>query len=521
MPTYFTRMSSRDLILPSRPVPRPSLPPARWTAWLGAAAVLLAALWPVEPCAAKRPVSVITYGPGVTPFINLVRIQRNSSVAIKHVTFTVAPKPGSVTRPISAHYSFAYLQRRGFVDAQTGAFTVPVFGLYAGYVNKVELIFRFADGTSQINHLSLPAPKFAGGAYDHPFVVQARAPDAKLSYDFIMLKSFSNLDSPTIIDSDGEIRWVGTAKTSSAQAIYFDNSFFVVAPDGTTLVRMEYDGAYADVVNYASQGVTLFAHNFDFGKEGILSDVNTPEYTESTVMEVNAAGAVLHTWDFAQIISSAIIAGGEDPTDFVPAPYSQVDWFHCNSATYRPSDNTLVVSSRENFVMGVDYETQAIKWILGDPTKQWYEYASLRKYALQGESGTHYPIGQHAVSFFNDKLVLFDDGVPSASHVPAGKSRTYSAPRKYVIDDAAGTAQETWNYLADPPIFSPVGGSVYEDLGGNYLVDYATGGPELYAEIVGLAPGNQKAFDYRFTTPNVLTTAWNSVVLHMEDMAFN
>jgi hypothetical protein len=107
------------------------------------------------------------------------------------------------------------------------------------------------------------------------------------------------------------------------------------------------------------------------------------------------------------------------------------------------------------------------------------------------------------------------------SHVPAGKSRTYSAPRKYVIDQAAGTATETWHYLASPAIFSPVASSVYEDQPGNYLIDYATGGPFLFAEIMGLDATGAKAFDYKFAELELVETAWNAVPLHLENLILN
>ena len=124
---------------------------------------------------------------------------------------------------------------------------------------------------------------------------------------------------------------------------------------------------------------------------------------------MDADGNVLKTWDLAAIISNAMIAGGDDPNQFVaPAPN---DWFHQNAAAYRKSDNSLAISSRENFVIGIDYDTGAIKWILGDPTKQWFQFPSLRKFALLTGPDTLPPIGQHALSFTDDdRLLLFDDG---------------------------------------------------------------------------------------------------------------
>ena len=34
----------------------------------------------------------------------------------------------------------------------------------------------------------------------------------------------------------------------------------------------------------------------------------------------------------------------------------------------------LIISSRENFVICLDYETGAIRWILGDETKKWFTF---------------------------------------------------------------------------------------------------------------------------------------------------
>ena len=74
------------------------------------------------------------------------------------------------------------------------------------------------------------------------------------------------------------------------------------------------------------------------------------------------------------------------------------DWFHTNSAIYDARDDSLIVSAREHFVMKIDYETGAIRWVLGDPTKYWYQFSSLRAKALTLDSGGLYPIGQHALS---------------------------------------------------------------------------------------------------------------------------
>ena len=241
------------------------------------------------------------------------------------------------------------------------------------------------------------------------------------------------------------------------------------------------------MADYGGIGVTGFHHNIDPGREGMILDVHTVHQTESVNLEVDAAGNVLRSWNLADIISAAMIAGGDDPSQFVyPAP---TDWFHNNTCTYRSSDDSLIVSSRENFVIALDYDSGNIKWILGDPTKHWYEFPSLRAFALTLAPGTLPPIGEHALSMSGDQLLLFDNGTGSLFQQPPGETRTYSAPRKYQIDLGAFEATETWHYYPDPSVYSPFCSSVYEDAPDNYLIDYAQAAQNLCRHRWSRCPG--------------------------------
>ena len=227
------------------------------------------------------------------------------------------------------------------------------------------------------------------------------------------------------------------------------------------------------VANYSGIGVTGFHHNIDPGREGMILNVNTVNQTESVNLEVDAGGNVIRTWNLAEIISAAMIAGGDDPSQFVyPAP---TDWFHNNARAYRSSDNSLIVSGRENFVIAIDYDSGTIKWILGDPTKHWYQFPSLRQFSLTLAAGTLPPIGEHALSMSGDQLLLFDNGTGSVFQQPPGETRTYSAPHKYQIDLGAFKATETWHYYPDPSVSSRFCSSVYEDAPDNYVIDYSLG----------------------------------------------
>ena len=81
---------------------------------------------------------------GVTPFISNVHltVSEPPSTVLKELQFTIHPKPGSVTRPLSGTYANYYLIDRGFENQQTGDITLPVYGLYDGYQYRyVDLSF--------------------------------------------------------------------------------------------------------------------------------------------------------------------------------------------------------------------------------------------------------------------------------------------------------------------------------------------------------------------------------------------
>ena len=453
---------------------------------------------------------------GPTPFIRFVHARVSDVAGFESAQFQIWPKTRSATRPIKVRYARSYLEARGYFDSQTGKVTIPVFGLYAGRPNRVIISLGFSGRFHRNNgfHITITTPAYDGGTYSNPTVVQPRLPGSTLSYDFILLKNYADPNTPIIIDSDAEIRWVGTAGVGAQNCMLFDNAFYLTS--GTSLLRTEFDGVTSPVADYSGIGVTGFHHNIDPGREGMILDVDTVDQTESVNLEVGASGNVLRTWNLAEIISAAMIAGGDDPSQFVhPAP---TDWFHNNASAYRSSDNSLIVSSRENFVIAIDYDSGIIKWILGDPTKHWYQFPSLRQFSLTLAPGTLPPIGQHAVSVPGDQLLLFDDGTGSNFQQPPGETRTYSAPRKYQIDLGAFEATEIWHYYPDPSVYSPFCSSVYEDAPDNYVIDYTLAGPYIYTGIVGLDALGNVAFNYQYEELDFCGTAWNATQIHWENL---
>jgi hypothetical protein len=471
-------------------------------------------------------ITITGHAPGATPFISMLTLNVSNTSVLKSVQFAIDPKAGSVTRPLSGTFSNQYLVERGFEHPPE--VIVPVWGLYAGYQNIVRLTYSFMDGSSKQTVTSITTAAFddQGCGYNTPTRLQPRNNSTQLSYDYFFDRSACGDYSPIILDTDGALRWVSPLPTLNAlfaASTFTDNA--VYKSQGSQLIRIELDGTVLTVQDYSNLGVVHFHHNIDSGKTGLLMEPDTTSYFESTIMEVDKDdGHVIKTFNMANIISAAMIAGGDDPSQFVyPTP---TDWFHNNGATYNRADDSVIISSRENFLICLDYNTGHIKWILGDPTKKWYSFQSLRRFAMGVAPGSLPPIGQHAPSItFDQGLMLFDNGMNSQFQMPPGAVRDYASPRKYSLDLVANVATEVWNYPANQSIHCPFCSSIYEDAPFNYLIDYAIvngGGPPsvpTYAQFRGLDADGNTIFYYQYPTVGC-NTAYNSLPIHLENAKF-
>ena len=223
-------------------------------------------------------ITITGHTAGATPFISKLTLQVSNTTVLKSIQFAIDPKPGSVTRPLSGTYSNDYLVSRGFEHPPE--IILPVYGLYAGYTNIVRLTYRFMDGSSKQAVTSITTATFddQGCGYDNPIKLQPRTNSTLLSYDYIMVKGACSHFAPAIIDTDGALRWVGTAGVSAGSFIFFDNAVYL--GHGHQLSRIELDGTVTLLGDYSSLGIVNFHHNIDRGKVGIILDADTTTYYE-------------------------------------------------------------------------------------------------------------------------------------------------------------------------------------------------------------------------------------------------
>ena len=472
------------------------------------------------------PPTVVGMHPGASPFIAFVDLQLPKADGIGAVHYRIEPKPGAASRPVDVSYAMSYLEQRGYATKGSSSMKVPVFGLYAGHANKVDIDLTFTDGTVHAVHAEIATEAYAdpNATYDHPTILKSRAAGSTLGFDYFYVRS--SLGGPVVIDTDGQIRWTVSAPISS-DSLFHDNSFFVGdnLPPARSLRRLELDGT-AKSTALIAPGVTNIHHNIDPGKVGLLVEVDTTRNgipnVESTLLEIDpSTAAVVKQWDLGDTLTRFMQSRGDDPTKFVRPG---IDWFHMNAATYDPRDDTLLVSSRENFVIKIDYATGDLMWVLGDPSKYWHGFSSLAGSSLTVAPGGLYPIGQHALSITHDGLLLlFNNGFGSINQpagTPAGETRSYSAVSAYSIDAALQSATEVRRFDYGQSILSLVCSSAYQaHAGPSTLISYAVADNQTHARLVGLDDSQNVVFDFQYPSSGC-KTSWNAQPIPFEGMRF-
>ena len=121
---------------------------------------LLGSLLVASPSEAA-PISIVSQAQGKSPFIWNVTLRVLNIPNLESVQFSIRPKAGSSTAPISATYTSAYLRSQNRINQELGQVTIPVFGLYASAqtnLNSVTISVRSGPSNSSVQDLITTAP---------------------------------------------------------------------------------------------------------------------------------------------------------------------------------------------------------------------------------------------------------------------------------------------------------------------------------------------------------------------------
>ena len=459
------------------------------------------------------PVQIAEEDSNLSVFISSLNIEVDPKI-LSRISFKVTPKVNSVSEAFKVTYEISKLT---ITDMSV---TLPVYGLFSNYDNSVELSFTFTDDSSQNLLIEIPTGVFEDlrNVYNNLQVVKSPEKAYKPTFSYLLLKSA--VRGPVIMDVDGNIRWVSGEDYDSSNSTYLDGTFYTTL--GPDFIKHTLDDIKSQNPMYQPPEFSEFTgvsthHNVDKGKSGLLVQItaykNEVKRIESVLWETDLFGNIIKEWDIGKILESYMIGQGDDPAGFVRHGF---DWCHTNSATYQESDDSLLVSCRESFVIKLDYESSEIQWVLGDETKYWYTFPSLRELSLVSLDTK--PIGQHSLSIVNGELLLFNNGFFSLRQpdgVSKGLSLDSSRGARYSINAQNKSAELKWEY--DPGLYSDVCSSIYKDssVDGDYLVNFAainrTNGLTKKVILQGVNENRELLFEYHLLSPEPpCITAWNA-----------
>ena len=392
-------------------------------------------------------------------------------------------------------------------------------------MNTVAITVTYNDSTSSTITTNLQTASYTDSdcqgsttGLTNPQVSNNRSAQSDLPFDFFLLKNACSKRSPTIVDTDGAVRWVGPAATKAG------NNASILNPGNNSIyestgvssiqgIRLQDQSitCSADLSQFRNpEGQAIGAtnaHNIDLARNNnMIVEVDTLAEFEANAVEFDTNCNAKQIWDLAAITNNALAGNGNANTGFVPTPPSnpstQVkdDWFHMNATAYWHYNgyDYLLVSSRENGVFAVTYDLpsspkadpackstpgtaqlQTLCWILGDTTKQWYQVLPSYSLNLGSNNNNWAPIGQHGIQIDSaGNLLLMNDGLKSlyAPHQNSGLDRQYSFVEALQLAPLQSSATPVASFFPNPPVYSAICGSAY-DFKAAHLYNFANLGP--------------------------------------------
>ncbi|MCH5167894.1 MAG: aryl-sulfate sulfotransferase [Erysipelotrichales bacterium] len=279
---------------------------------------------------------------------------------------------------------------------------IPLYGLYGDYENQV--VIKTDSGKTNTVKVKIDGHTSHGDIT----VLENKITNSNGEFYF----GTTALGTASLaIDNYGEVRWF-LSEDYSKGMVMLQNGHLLISDITEGPNSISTGGVIeVDMLGFIHNQYEIeggYHHDAFEIKNGnllITSGDNTSDYFCDVIYEIDRkTGQVLKTFDFSKIVKKV---------DASIIQTEEITWGFINSVFLDEERNELVVSLRNrNSVMAIDYETQEIKWILGD-IKYWSNKFS--KYLIKGSGSDFiYPGGQHSVIILDDgKLSIFNNNYNS------------------------------------------------------------------------------------------------------------
>ena len=308
---------------------------------------------------------------------------------------------------------------------------LPIYGLYAGYDNKV--IIEASGIVKEITITTDALPQ------DFSNVTDLDSKDFET--DEFYFTTPEDIGYTAAYDKDGEVRWylIGDYKwdiqrlnnghilLSSDKILKNNYSIGLIEMDLLGKVYYEYavpGGYHHDV--YELNGGNLL----------LVSNATNRSTQEDVAVEIDrASGEIVKTIDLYKILP------GE----------KKGNWFGMNSINYDINTNSITISGYNgNMIVNLDYPTLDINWIIADEDEVSGEYL---QYLLKTNGEIIYPNKPESVNLLSDNRLMFASETDGKKHLITYKIDYSNRTVKQISDYTLSSNEETYLEVLDDDDF--------------------------------------------------------------------
>jgi arylsulfate sulfotransferase len=353
--------------------------------------------------------------------------------------------------------------------AAATAHTVPVLGLYPDRDQEVEVVIRDAAG-ALAHEEAVPVTTPALSLAIHDDIDVAVAEVDRMTPGFTLVSAFGrgygagfSPQRPFMFDAYGDVRWTLEFKDHPL----LSNLFYDVGVERLANGNLYFgDTSTASIYEVTMLGRVIDTWSldpFDFhhhvqelpnGNFLVSASLRGAATIEDQILEIDRqTKEILTVWDLRESLDQNRVTWSGQ----------LFDWVHVNAVQYDPADDTIVISGRTQAVVKLTRDNELL-WILA-PHVDWElagDGTDLNTKLLQPLDAAGQPITdpdvlqgnaahpdfdwnwtQHAVEVLGGgEIAIFDNGV-NRHFQGVGP---YSRAVRYLIDEAAMTVQQVWDY---------------------------------------------------------------------------
>lgn len=425
---------------------------------------------------------------------------------------------------------------------------VPIVGLYANKTNEVTINVTYDDGTTDSKTIEIKTgslPKYVKGAK----VTVSKNDKSKMELGDNKLTLINRTTKePFAIDANGDVRWYMTDYSQHTFEQISNGHVLVLtkrdvnSPVYNDLVEMDYLGRVYKEYNFKNKTkssdsandnkkteTTVIHHDLaELPNGDLLATVSDgSEYKEDIMVQIShKTGKIVKVIDLKKILPKSMYVNFKKGAD------GKNDWFHQNSVEYDPTDNSILISGRnQDMIMKLDYKTTNIKWIYsGKKKSSWPK--KYRDKILTPTKGTSITGGQHALRLLEDvngdpdqqNILLYDNNI-DVTNGDEKNSGKYSQAVQYHIDAKKMTIDQTWAYgkKLGKKNFTNIIGNAQRLENGNTLIDFGFKNQGKESNIIEVDQDGNEVFNVTIANSASKAYAYRAyrLAFYDEDYIFN